>query len=63
MLNTADFSSILQKKGIDFSTGVPDSLLKDFCAYVADNGNDIIDEEYNISEEEEKADWFVPMRQ
>lgn len=28
---------LLQQEGIDFFTGVPDSLLKDFCAYVADN--------------------------
>lgn len=42
MLNTAEFFNILKDKGIDFSTGVPDSLLKDFCAYVADNSNDII---------------------
>lgn len=27
----------LKKRGIFFFTGVPDSLLKDFCAYVADN--------------------------
>ncbi len=26
----------LQKKGVTFFTGVPDSLLKDFCAYVTD---------------------------
>jgi len=42
MLNTAQFFELLKDKGIDFSTGVPDSLLKDFCAYVADNSNDII---------------------
>ncbi len=42
MLNTAEFSNLLTSKGVDFSTGVPDSLLKDYCAYVADNGNDII---------------------
>lgn len=42
MINTADFFNYLEKKGVEFSTGVPDSLLKDFCAYVADNGNDII---------------------
>jgi len=42
MLNTAEFSDFLTKKGVEFSTGVPDSLLKDFCAYVADHGNDII---------------------
>lgn len=42
MLNTADFFEFVTAKGVDFSTGVPDSLLKDFCAYVADNSNDII---------------------
>ena len=26
----------LQAHGVDFFTGVPDSLLKDFCAYVTD---------------------------
>lgn len=29
--------SALSRHGIDFYTGVPDSLLKDFCAYVDDN--------------------------
>ena len=29
--------STLQKGGVDFFAGVPDSLLKDFCAYVTDN--------------------------
>jgi len=42
MLNTAELFELLKGKGVDFSTGVPDSLLKDFCAYVADHGNDII---------------------
>ena len=27
----------LIERGVDFFTGVPDSLLKDFCAYVSDN--------------------------
>ena len=31
------FYDNLIKNGIDFFTGVPDSLLKDFCAYVTDN--------------------------
>jgi phosphonopyruvate decarboxylase len=30
------FYSLLASKGIDFYTGVPDSLLKDFCGYVTD---------------------------
>lgn len=42
MLSTPKFFEYLEEKGVEFSTGVPDSLLKDFCAYVADNGNDII---------------------
>ncbi|MDP4088139.1 MAG: phosphonopyruvate decarboxylase [Bacillota bacterium] len=37
MINTADFYAMLKEKGVDFFTGVPDSLLKDFCAYVKDN--------------------------
>ena len=45
MLSPGDFYQNLQSAGIDFFTGVPDSLLKDFCAYVADhaeNGADLI---------------------
>lgn len=33
----AAFYDALGKRGVDFFTGVPDSLLKDFCAYVTDN--------------------------
>ena len=40
MLNCKDFYELLIKNGIDFFTGVPDSLLKDFCAYVTDNTNE-----------------------
>ena len=29
-----------KKNEIDFFTGIPDSLLKDFCAFVTDNSND-----------------------
>lgn len=36
-LDPADFYSLLSKKGVQFYTGVPDSLLKDFCGYVTDN--------------------------
>lgn len=36
-LNPAEFYKIMQKIGIDFFCGVPDSLLKDFCAYITDN--------------------------
>lgn len=45
MLSPGEFYQNLQSAGIDFFTGVPDSLLKDFCAYVADhaeNGEDLI---------------------
>lgn len=37
MINCASFFELLSKRGVDFFTGVPDSLLKDFCAYVTDN--------------------------
>lgn len=30
------FYNLLDERGVRFYTGVPDSLLKDFCAYVAD---------------------------
>ena len=36
-LDPKEFYQLLKRKGIDFYAGVPDSLLKDFCAYVADN--------------------------
>lgn len=32
------FYKTLLEKGIDFFTGVPDSLLKNFCAYIDDHG-------------------------
>ena len=37
MINCKEFYDCLIKNNIDFFTGVPDSLLKDFCAYVTDN--------------------------
>ena len=37
MVDSAIIVSALQDGGVDFFTGVPDSLLKSFCAYVADN--------------------------
>ena len=37
MLHPADFYRLLEEKGVNFFTGVPDSLLKDFCAYLTDN--------------------------
>ena len=40
MLKCKNFYTLLTKNGIDFFTGVPDSLLKDFCAYITDNTKD-----------------------
>ena len=37
MVNVDNFFSALKDSGVDFFTGVPDSLLKDFCAYITDN--------------------------
>lgn len=37
MLNCELFYKLLNNYEIDFFTGVPDSLLKDFCAYITDN--------------------------
>lgn len=37
MIGAERFYSLLKEKDIDFFTGVPDSLLKDFCAYITDN--------------------------
>ena len=42
MLDCQQFLDHIKGHGITFSTGVPDSLLKDFCACVADSGSDII---------------------
>ncbi|HEX2221946.1 MAG TPA: phosphonopyruvate decarboxylase [Candidatus Limnocylindria bacterium] len=36
MLSPGRFYGALVERGVDFFTGVPDSLLKDFCAYVDD---------------------------
>ncbi|EAS05095.1 phosphonopyruvate decarboxylase (macronuclear) [Tetrahymena thermophila SB210] len=38
-LDPKDFYQCLQKNGVHFFTGVPDSLLKDFCAYVSDHAD------------------------
>ena len=35
MLNCSWFYAFLNEQGINFFTGVPDSLLKDFCAFLA----------------------------
>lgn len=37
MIQVQDFYNELLKNDIDFFTGVPDSLLKDICAYITDN--------------------------
>lgn len=37
MITPKFFFDILNEKGVNFFCGVPDSLLKDFCAYVTDN--------------------------
>lgn len=37
MINVKAFYDELLANGIDFFTGVPDSLLKSFCAYIKDN--------------------------
>lgn len=37
MLKPAELYYCFKENGIDFFTGVPDSLLKNFCAYVMDN--------------------------
>ena len=37
MIDVEKFVGVMKSSGIDFFTGVPDSLLKSFCAYVTDN--------------------------
>jgi len=37
MINIAEYYHFLQKLGIEFITGVPDSLLNDFCCYVEEH--------------------------
>ncbi len=37
MINTEDFYNELTNNSVDFFAGVPDSLLKDICAYITDN--------------------------
>lgn len=44
MIETCEFYDELTKNNIEFFTGVPDSLLKSFCAYIKDN----VDNEKNI---------------
>ena len=38
-INPTDFYNHLTKNGVDFFTGVPDSLLKEFCLCIDDNIN------------------------
>jgi phosphonopyruvate decarboxylase len=37
MINTSKIYNLLRGSGINLFTGVPDSLLKDICAYISDN--------------------------
>ncbi len=37
MINPEQFYNLLKENGIDFFTGVPDSQLKNICAYISDN--------------------------
>ena len=36
MIDVSKFVGVMKSVGVDFFTGVPDSLLKSFCAYVTD---------------------------
>lgn len=36
MIKSEEFANLLLKKNLDFFTGVPDSLLKNLCAYITD---------------------------
>merc|ERR1719506_1528958 len=40
-LDPAEFVSVLKENGVDFFTGVPDSLLKDVGDYITDHGNQV----------------------
>ena len=42
MLSPVDFLKSIRSHGVEFSAGVPDSLLKDFCSVMTDEGKDII---------------------
>lgn len=42
MLDPQNFLRSIRSQGIEFSAGVPDSLLKDFCSVMTDEGSDII---------------------
>ncbi len=40
MISASTFLAVLRSCGVGFFTGVPDSLLKSFCAYITDNCHD-----------------------
>ena len=40
MISPNEFVEQLKSNGVDFFCGVPDSLLKNFCAYVTDTCGD-----------------------
>ena len=42
MLDPQKFLKSIRNHGVEFTTGVPDSLLKDFCSVITDEGSDII---------------------
>ena len=42
MIKPAFLYEQLKKNGVEFMLGVPDSLLKDFCSYAFDQGNELI---------------------
>ncbi|MFK7951622.1 MAG: phosphonopyruvate decarboxylase [Ekhidna sp.] len=42
MLDPQKFLKSIRNQGVEFSAGVPDSLLKDFCSVITDEGTDII---------------------
>ena len=44
MISPKFFIDTLHTHGIDFFAGVPDSLLKNICAYIADH----VDDRHNI---------------
>lgn len=42
MVEVSRFTAALDGLGVDFYTGVPDSLLKSFCAFLTDRGTNLI---------------------
>ncbi len=52
MLEPSEFFSVLVENEVEFFTGVPDSLLKYFCAYVTDN---VSEEDHIIAANEGNA--------